>query len=55
LASTDEKLKRLREPLFVIGLSLEIIKQRSLDAQVHLELRRIGDAMAKIEQIIKTS
>jgi len=55
LASSDEKLTRLREPLFVIGLSLEIIKQRSSDAQVHLELKRIGDALTKIEQIIKAS
>jgi hypothetical protein len=55
LASTDEKLTRLRDPLFVIGLSLEIIKQRSSDTEVQSELKRIGDAMTKIEQIIQVS
>jgi hypothetical protein len=53
LAATDEKLTRIRDPLFVIELSLEIIKQRSSDERIKADLQRIGTAVTKIEQIIQ--
>lgn len=43
----------MRDPLFVIGTSLEIIKQRSSDDAIKSEIERIASALTKIEQIIK--
>jgi hypothetical protein len=53
LSETDEKIVKLRDPLFVIGTALAIIKNRSSDAQIQPELKRIESALTKIEQIIK--
>ncbi|MGQ0771779.1 MAG: hypothetical protein ACT4NT_03290 [Nitrososphaerota archaeon] len=46
-------MTRLRDPLFVIGTSLEIIKQRSQDDKIKPELKRIEDALTKIVQIMQ--
>jgi hypothetical protein len=51
--STDEKIVKLRDPLFVIETSLEIIKNRSSDEKIQPELKRIEYALTKIGQIIK--
>lgn len=51
--STVDKMAQLRDPLFVISTSIEIIKQRSGDAPVETEIKRIRSALAKIEQIIQ--
>jgi hypothetical protein len=53
MAKTDERLVRIRDPLFVIELSLEIIKQRTSAEKIKLDLQRINTAMTKIEQIIQ--
>jgi hypothetical protein len=49
----DEKIVKLRDPLFVIETSLEIIKNHSPDEKIQPELKRIESALTKIEQIIK--
>ena len=51
--SEDEKIVRLRDPLFVIETSLEIIKNRSSDDKIRPELKRIESALARIGKIIK--
>jgi hypothetical protein len=53
LTNTEEQMMRLRDPLFVIGTSLEIIKQRSQDDKIKPELKRIEDALTKIVQIMQ--
>lgn len=54
MSSTNEKMTQIRDPLFVIGASLEIIRQRANDSTVEPEIQRIKSALAKIEQIIQT-
>lgn len=53
LSDTDEKIVKIRDPLFVIETALAIIKNRSSDEQIRPELKRIESALTKIEQIIK--
>jgi hypothetical protein len=42
----------LRDPLFVISTSLEIIKHQSDDKSVQVEIQRIEKALEKIRKII---
>jgi len=53
LPDTEEKIVKLRDPLFVIETSLAIIKNRSSDEKIQPELERIASALTRIEQIIK--
>ena len=50
---SDDALTKMRDPLFVIGTSLEIIKQRSSDNKIQPELKRIEGALLKIESLLK--
>jgi len=52
MSQADDKITQLRDPLFVINTSLEIIKSRSTDDGINPELRRIKAALEKIDQII---
>lgn len=51
--TAEETLMRIRDPLFVIETSLEIIKQQTPDEKIAPEIKRIEAALSKIEQIIK--
>lgn len=53
MTKADEKITKLRDPLFVIETSLQIIKNRSSDKTITPELERIENALTKIEQIMK--
>lgn len=50
--NNEEKLVHIRDPLFVIGTSLEIIKQTSKETEIKTELERIESALNKIGKII---
>ncbi|AJZ75112.2 hypothetical protein SU86_000450 [Candidatus Nitrosotenuis cloacae] len=53
LIQSDEKITKMRDPLFVIETSLEIIKQRSADDKIQPEIKRIESALTRLEQIMK--
>lgn len=48
----DEKIMKIRGPLFVILASLEIMKRRSKEGDTSPEISRIESALNKISQII---
>jgi|GEM_PF-2788183 len=52
LIECKEKLTQMRDPLFVINTSLEIIRQRSSDKTIAPEIQRIQLALSKIDQIM---
>jgi capsule polysaccharide export protein KpsE/RkpR len=52
MSGADDKITQLRDPLFVINTSLEIIKNRSSDEKINPELQRIKAALEKIDKII---
>lgn len=45
---TDNAPPNIRDPLFVISTSLEIIKHKSNDKSIHAEIQRIEKALKKI-------
>lgn len=45
---TDNAIPNIRDPLFVISASLEIIKHKSNDKSIHEEIQRIEKALEKI-------
>jgi hypothetical protein len=53
MGSLEETLMKIRDPLFVIETSLEIIKQRGSDTKIEPEIKRIEAALDRIVQIIK--
>lgn len=53
LLSDTEKIVKIRDPLFVIETSLEIIKSRSPDEKIQPEIERIESALTRIGKIIK--
>ncbi|MEW6043887.1 MAG: hypothetical protein AB1608_06450 [Thermoproteota archaeon] len=53
MGTAEESLMKIRDPLFVIETSLEIIKQRGSDAKIAPEIKRIETALERIVQIIK--
>lgn len=53
LPQPDDEITKMRDPLFVIETSLEIIKQRSTDDKIQPEIQRIKDALTKIEHLLK--
>ncbi|WP_158507466.1 hypothetical protein [Candidatus Nitrosotenuis cloacae] len=53
MIQSDEKITKMRDPLFVIETSLEIIKQRSADDKIQPEIKRIESALTRLEQIMK--
>lgn len=42
----------IRDPLFVIATSLEIIKHKSNDKSIQTEVKRIENALEKIGKIV---
>lgn len=52
MATCDEKLVSMRDPLFVINTSLEIIKHQSADESIQPEIKRIEMALDKINKIL---
>lgn len=52
MTQCDEKLISMRDPLFVIGASLEIIKHQSADKSIQPEIKRIETALEKINKLI---
>jgi hypothetical protein len=53
LTQAEEKLIMMRDPLFVINASIQIIKQRKSDEQVDMEIKRIQSALDKIGKIMQ--
>lgn len=53
MGSAEETLMKIRDPLFVIETSLQIIKQRGSDDKIAHEINRIEAALERIGQIIK--
>ncbi len=49
---TDNQLVSIRDPLFVIVASLEIIKHQSSNKSVQDEVKRIEKALDKINKMI---
>ena len=49
----SKKLTKMRDPLFVIGTSLEIIKHQSTNTEITPEIKRIENALNRIEEILK--
>ena len=49
----DNALVSIRDPLFVIGTSLEIIKNQSDQKVIQTEIQRMEKALEKISKIIK--
>ena len=49
----DKILVSIRDPLFVIGTSLEIIKNQSDQKIIQAEIQRMEKALEKISKIIK--
>jgi hypothetical protein len=47
-----DNLSSIRDPLFVIEASLEIIKHHSTNESIALEVKRIENALEKISRII---
>lgn len=48
----NNPLTEIRDPLFVINASLEIIKHQSDDRTVQSEVKRMEKALEKIQKII---
>lgn len=53
MPSTDETIVRIRDPLFVISTSLEIIKHQSGTKGITTEIKRIETAIEKINNMIR--
>ncbi|CAE6497141.1 MAG: hypothetical protein QXE84_04140 [Candidatus Nitrosotenuis sp.] len=53
MTQPEEKLTMMRDPLFVISASIQIIKQRKSDEQVDMEIKRIQSALDKIGKIMQ--
>lgn len=53
LTQAEEKMVMLRDPLFVISASVEILRQRKSDEQLDLEIKRIQSALDKIGNIMR--
>lgn len=53
MASSDETIARMRDPLFVISASLEIIKHQSDAKGIEPEIKRIETALEKINNMIR--
>ena len=49
---TDNALVNIRDPLFVIVASLEIIKHQSSNKSIQDEVKRIEKALDKINKMI---
>ncbi len=52
MAVTDNPLVGIRDPLFVIVASLEIIKHQSSNKSIQDEVKRIEKALDKINKMI---
>lgn len=52
VTTCDEKLISMRDPLFVISASLEIIKHQSDDKSIQPEIKRIETALDKINKML---
>lgn len=48
----EDRQSSIRDPLFVISTSLEIIKHKSSDESILAEIKRIEKALEKIRKII---
>ncbi|CDI05885.1 hypothetical protein [Candidatus Nitrosotenuis uzonensis] len=53
MTQTEEKITMMRDPLFVISASIQIIKQRKSDEQIDMEIKRIQSALDKIGKIMQ--
>ncbi|MEO9310599.1 MAG: hypothetical protein ABI337_09970 [Nitrososphaera sp.] len=53
MTDAEETLMKIRDPLFVIETSLQIIKQRDSNDKIAHEINRIEAALQRISQIIK--
>lgn len=53
LIPSEEKITMLRDPLFVISASVQIMKQHKSETQIESEIKRIQSALDKIGKIMQ--
>ena len=49
----SKKITELRDPLFVISASLEIMKRQSTGSELDPEIKRMETALNRIEKIMQ--